>query len=403
MIYQPEGVAVDGSGNVFIADTINNRFRMVNASTGIITTVAGNGTDAFSGDNGLATAASLSGPTDVAVDTSGHLFIVDRGNYRIREVDLSSGLITTVAGNGTGAYGGDGGLATAASLSWPGAIAVDASRNLFITDGNRIRKITASTGIITTVAGQNGSGYGGDNGPATAAILNGPSGVAVDGSGNIFIANQYNERIRKVTASTGKITTVAGNGSATYNGDGILATAASIYPEGVAVDAAGNIFIDDQYNQRIRKVTASTGLISTLAGSGTAGYGGDGGAATAALLNGPLSIALDTTGNLFISDVVNNRIRKVNLSTNAITTIAGGLGDGGSALTASLKFPASVAANSSGNIFIDDYQNNRIREVNLATGVISGVAGNGTQGFAGDNGPPTAAALSFSHVCRRGQ
>ena len=241
------------------------------------------------------------------------VFIADTGNYRIREVDLSTGLITTIAGNGTGTYGGDNGPATAASFSYPRAVAVDTNGNLYIADGNRIRKITASTGIITTVAGQNGSGYGGDNGLATAALLNQPSAVAVDASGNIFIADQYNERIRKVTASTGKITTVAGNGTGTYNGDGILATAASIYPEGVAVDASGNIFIDDQYNQRIRKVTASTGLISTLAGNGTAGYGGDGGAATAALLNWPLSIALDTTGNLFISDVVNNRIRKVDL------------------------------------------------------------------------------------------
>ncbi|HYV35936.1 MAG TPA: peptidoglycan DD-metalloendopeptidase family protein, partial [Gemmataceae bacterium] len=274
----PQGVAVDGSGNVFIADSYNNRIRRVDASTGIITTITGNGTAGFSGDGGLATAAALNfatgnSPTpNIAVDANGHLFIADTNNNRVREVDLSTGIITTVAGNGTGGFSGEGVAATAASLSLPVSVAVDANGNLYVTDNQRIRKVTASTGVITTVAGNGLPTYSGDGGLATAASLRNPAGLAVDSNGNIYIADCSNYRIRKVTASTGVITTVAGNGSLGSGGDGGLATLAQLYiPTGVAVDSSGNILIADQSNNRIRKVTVSTGMITTIAGSGTAG------------------------------------------------------------------------------------------------------------------------------------
>ena len=396
MIYRPQAVAVDSNGNVFIADSGNQRVRRIDASTGIITTVAGNGIAGFGGDNGPATGASLSWPMGVAVDTNGHLFIADKNNYRIREVDLSTGIITTVAGNGTSGFGGDNGLATAAILSSLTAIAVNSNGNFYIANGNRIRKVTISTGVITTVAGNGNYGFGGDGGLATGAMLKQPAAVAVDGNGNIFIADSYNERIRKVTASTGVISTVAGTGTYGYGGDGGLATAAMLEePAGVAVDNNGNIFIADSYDHRIRKVTVSTGMIATIAGNGTAGYGGDGGLATAAMLSYPRGLALDATGHLLVCDfgLTSNLVRKIDLSPGTIRTVAGDLGDNGLGTATALNFPNSVSTDANGNLFIVDYQNNRVRMVNPSTDVITGVAGNGTQGFAGDNGPATAASL----------
>ena len=218
-------MAVDASGNLYIADTGNNRIRKVSA-TGIITTVAGNGSAGYSGDGGPATSAQLDGPEGVAVDGSGNLYIADTCNNRIRKVS-ATGIITTVAGNGSAGYSGDGGPATSAQLSLPAGVAVDGSGNLYIADSgnNRIRKVSA-TGIITTVAGNGSPGYSGDGGPATSAQLNQPAGVAVDASGNLYIADSSNNRIRKVSA-TGIITTVAGNGFDGYSGDGGPATSAA--------------------------------------------------------------------------------------------------------------------------------------------------------------------------------
>ena len=258
-------VAVDSSGNVFIADTINNRFREVNYATGLITTVAGNGTAGFSGDNGPATGASLNFPYALAVDDTGHLYIADHSNNRIRCVNLSTHIITTVAGNGTGGFGGDGGLATAALLGGPSGLALDASGDLFIADqwNCRIREVNLSTGIISTVAGNGNSGYSGDNGPATAASFY-PTGVAVDTGGHLFIANQTDNRIREVDLATGIITTIAGNGTGAYSGDNSVATAAEIQnPLGVAADAQGNLFIADSSNNRIREV--EPGWLVTIA------------------------------------------------------------------------------------------------------------------------------------------
>jgi uncharacterized protein (TIGR03437 family) len=331
----PSGLALDRSGNLFIADTGNNRIRKVSTS-GIITTVAGNGNAGFSGDGGPATMASLNIDivgVGIAVDGSGNLYIADAFNNRIRKVS-TDGIITTVAGNGFGAstgnggFSGDGGPATAAELYLPSGVAVDGSGNLFIADlGNiRIRKVSAS-GVISTFAGNGTTGFSGDGGLATSAALNLAQAVAVDGSGNLFIADSGNNRIRKVSAS-GIITTVAGNGPScsassangcgSFSGDGGPATSAGLDgPAAVAVDGSGDLFIVDSGNIRIREVSAG-GVITTVAGDGEflafifpGPVPGDGGPATSASLSGPAGVAVDGSGDLFIADSLNCRIREV--------------------------------------------------------------------------------------------
>jgi sugar lactone lactonase YvrE len=391
----PTGVAIDSLGTLFIADTSNSIIRKV-SSSGIITTVAGNRSAGYSGDDGPATSAQLDHPYEVAVDSTGNLFIADYLNNRIRKVS-ASGIIATVAGNGTWGYSGDGGPAASAKINHPNGIAVDSEGNLFIADSNNqcIRKVDSS-GIVTTVAGNGSSGYSGDGGLATSAQLNNPNGVAVDSAGNLFIADSNNRRIRKVFAS-GIITTVAGNGSNGYGGDDGPATSAQFYnPIGVAVDSEGNLFIADN-NSRIRKV--SSGIITTVAGNGSSGYSGDGGLATSAQLNNPTGIAVDSSGNLFIADKSNNRVRKV--SSGIITTVVGdgswgSYGDGGSAASASLNYPIGIAVDSAGSLYIADEYNYRIRKVS-ASGIINTVAGNGIHGYGGDGGPATSAQLNDPH------
>ena len=305
----PYAVAVDAAGNIFIADHGNHRIRKVN-SAGIITTVAGNGVQGFGGDGGPATAAALGNPTNLAVDATGNIFIADGYNNRIRKVDVT-GIITTVVGNGTAGFSGDGGPATAAQLNLPTDVAVDAAGNIFIIDqsNERIRKV-APNGIISTAAGNGVIGYSGDGGAGANAQLSSPTGLDVDATGNIFFADQGNQRVRKI-ATNGIITTVAGTGVYGYSGDGAAATSANLSAViDVAVNATGELFIADQFNQRIRKVDVN-GIITTIAGNGTAGFSGDGGPATQAQLNSPYGITLDASGNIFIGDEFNYRIRKV--------------------------------------------------------------------------------------------
>ena len=308
----PYGVALDGAGNLYIADRrwlYNNRIRKVD-STGTITTVAGTGEFGFSGDGGPATEAQLNRPSGVALDGAGNVYISDDYSQRIRRVD-STGTITTIAGTGEIGFSGDGGPATAARLDNPHDVAVDGAGNLYIADtyNYRIRKVD-STGTITTIAGTGERGFSGDGGPAVEAQLSLPYGVAVDGAGNLYIADIWNHRIRKVD-STGAITTVAGTGELSFSGDGGPATEAQLYyPLGVAVDGAGNLYIADTYNERIRRVD-STGTITTIAGTGERGFSGDGGPATAARLAFPRGVALDGAGNLYIADRLNHRIRKL--------------------------------------------------------------------------------------------
>ena len=439
------GMTVDASANLYFADSYNNVIRKVDAS-GIISTVAGTGSYGYSGDGGRAASAQLYTPMGVAVDASGNLYIADRSNYRIRMVS-TSGIITTVAGNGKCCYSGDGGPATSAELE-PSGVALDATGNLYLTDwgGARIRVVSTS-GFISTVAGTGALGFSGDGGPATRSNVDSPAGITTDNSGNIYIAdvgnarirvvsggimntlvggatgdgglgvfgsfNQpfgiardsagntyiadtYNNRVRKVTVS-GAIMTVAGSGMAGFSGDGGPATGANLYrPMAVAVDAADNVYIGDEYNYRVRKVDSS-GKITTVAGTGTSGNTGDGGTATNARIGAVYGLTFDAAGNLYIADASNSVIRKVDAS-GFITTVAGSgtsggfSGDGGLATNARLSSPEGMAIDSSGNLYIADRGNNRIRMVSRY-GVITTVAGTGGCCFGGDGGPATKAII----------
>lgn len=399
---QPIGIAVDAAGNLFVGDTGNQRIRRIDARTGIITTVAGNGETGFSGDDGVATGASFYRPSGIAVDTAGNLFIADFGNRRVRRVDAATRIITTVAGNGREDFFGDNGPARQAALASPTNVAVDSAGNIFIADLHRIRSVAAGTGIITTVAGQTQFGNSGDGGAATGAFLNVATGISVDASGNLFISDSSNQRVRKVDAATRVITTIAGTGEEGFSGDNGPATSARLsFPVGALTDGAGNVLIADLVNSRIRRVDVTTGTITTFVGNGLAGSSGDGGPATAAALNFPEGLAFDGSGALYVVDSGSHRVRRVDPTTGIITTVVGtgqpgSGGDGGPATRASLTQPVDIAADASGNLYIVDTGSQRIRRVDSRTGVITTIAGTDRQnGFSGDNGPATAAALNY--------
>jgi len=319
----------------------------------------------------------LSDSRGLAVDSSRNLYIADAGHHVIREVAHSTGLLTSIAGTlSSNGYSGDGGLATSAKLNFPQGVAVDSAGNLYIADtgNNVIRKVAASTQVISTIAGTGSAGYAGDNGPATVATLNGPLAVALDSTGTLlYIADTSNNVIRKIVLSTGVITTVAGTGTGGFSGDGGLATSAKLNsPQSVALDSSGNLYIADTTNFVIREV--SGGNITTVAGNNTAGGGclslittcTNGGPATSAQLNNPQAVALDSSGNIYIADTGNNVIRKVSggtISTVVGNGAAGFTGDGGSATRADLLAPNGLAFDSSGTLYIDDAGNQTIRKV----------------------------------------
>jgi sugar lactone lactonase YvrE len=381
-ISNPFGLAIDAEGNLFIA-IWNGQCVLKMTPGGEITRVAGNGSRGFSGDGGPATSAQLWAPVGLAVDAAGNLFIADDGNGRIRKV-TPDGVISTVAGKGIERFSGDGGSATSARFNSPRM--VDAAGNLFVADSDncRVRKVTLD-GIVRTVAGDGTCGFSGDGGPATAAHLGRPLGLAVDAVGNLFIVDSSNNRIRKVTPD-GVINAVAGSGTRGYYVDGGPAILAQFNsPSGITVDKSGTLFIADSGNQRIRKMTPD-GTISTLAGNGSQGYGGDGGSATSAELSTPSAVAVDTAGNLFIADSNNGRVRKV-ASNGIISTVSVGGTTGNNGVL------SSIAVDSADNLFIADFDHSRVFKV-TPSGVASTIAGNGTYGFSGDGGPAASAQLA---------
>jgi len=317
-IFLPTAVVTDAAGNLYLSDSSNNRVRRVDAHTGLISTVAGNGTPGYSGDRGLATQAMISSPAGLALDGAGNLYFADTGNHAVRRIDAISGIITTVAGlGGVQGYSGDGASATSAKLSLPEGIAFDAAQDLFIADtgNNVIREVNAVTGVISTVAGTGVAGYNGDVIPALAARLDSPWNVSVAADNSLYIADMGNNRIRKVSP-LGIMSTVAGTGGDTAQGDGGSALAADLNaPASIILDPAGNLYIADSGNNRVREVTATSGIINTIAGTGGEQFIGDGGPANLASLYGPYGLFLDQTGNLFLTDMFHNRVREISATT----------------------------------------------------------------------------------------
>jgi autotransporter-associated beta strand protein len=437
----PNGVVFDSSGNMYIADYFTG-VRKVTA-TGVISTfvpTCGGNTCDSNPVEGVFRTNTTMWPLAIAIDSANNIYVSDGEHQKVRKILASNGGVYTVAGNGISGFSGDGGLARNAEIGPPAGLSLDSSNNLYLSDGPRLRKVTASTGIIRTIAGPGGFGslldsfvdssgnifvtdlytnmvykvapngtisniigngaygFSGDGGPATSASFKNTWGLAKDGSGNIYVADRYNYRVRKVTVSTGIINTFAGSGRGNFWGDGGSATSAGIdKPQGMAFDSAGNMYIGDTYSNRVRKVTTG-GIISTIAGTGFPGFSGDGGAATSAMLNEPMSVAVDTNGNVFVADSENNRVRKITPG-GVISTYAGGgvsLGDGGPATMAQLQLGfqnGSIALDRYNNLYIADAGNARVRKVTASTGIINTVAGNGVNAYSGDGGPATSASV----------
>lgn len=405
----PFDVALDSSGNLFIADYVNRVVRRVDAKTSRISVVAGNGSRLSSPDGTSATASGITAPAATAIDADGSIYVSDQAGHKVRRVDPVSGLLGTVAGTGDSGSSGDGGPATRAALNEPTGLVLDGARRiLYLADrGNhRVRAVDLQTGLVRTVAGTGGEGFSGDGGPATSARLSRPHGVSLDGEGNLLIADFGNGVVRRVSRVSGVISTLAGNGQPGFSGDGGPATLASM--SGVyacVLDAAGNLYAADFRNNRIRRVEASTGKITTFAGDGRAEFAGDGGPATGASLNHPAGLAIGKNGDLFVADSWNHRVRRMNLTTSAISTYAGPPaagtatnGDGGPALNAFLHAPMGVALESSGTLVFSEHEEHRLRRLK-SDGTIETIAGRGFAGEkfsedAGNGGPGTSGLLN---------
>jgi len=312
----PGPIAFDAQGNLYFAETSGQVVREF-STAGVITTVAGNGVQGFAGDGGPATAAELDSPAGLAMDSADNLYIADSHNQRVREVSAATGIIATIAGTGTAGFAGDGGPAKAAQLDLPTALALDAAGTLFVADTNnhRVRRIAAGTAAIATVAGNGVQGFAGDGSAATSAEIDSPNGLAVDAAGNLYLADTRNGRIREVNAATGLISTVAGAAAPSgnpqqFSGDGGAATAAGLaLPRGLSLDSASNLYLADSANQRIRRI--SSGVIATVAGQGTQAYAGDGAPAVSASLDTPRSLAIPPSGRLTLADAGNMRVRQL--------------------------------------------------------------------------------------------
>jgi sugar lactone lactonase YvrE len=337
----------------------------------IITTAVGTGEKGFAGDGGPAEAALLNGPFDVAFDAAGNLYFSDTFNNRIRRVDARSGVISTVAGNGDKGYAGDGGPAVRASLNEPYGVLLDRAGNIFVADrlNRRVRRIDAATGIITTLAGTGEAAYGGDGGPATRAGLAEPNGLAFDGAQrHLYITDVADNRVRIVDLAAETIATFAGTGAAEHSGDGGKAREAGTFgARAVKVGSDGTVYILERQGSSLRAVDPVTGIITTIAGTTARGYGGDGGSALEAVFDAPKEMAIDRDGSLLIVDTENHAIRRIDHGTAIVTAIAGGHqggdGDGGAATQAGLDRPHGAVVGSDGAIYIGDTNNHRIRKV----------------------------------------
>ena len=339
-------------------------------SRGIIQTIAGTGEAGYSGDGGPATAAVLREPFMCAFDPAGNLVFSESRNYCVRRIDAQTGVITTLVGDGQAGYSGDGGPAAQARLYEPYSLTVDNNGDIYIVDrlNAAVRKVDGATGIISTVAGTGEPGYGGDGGPGTLAQLREPNDCYLDGRGGLLIADIQDQRIRRLDLDTGIITTFAGNGEKVRAGDGLPATQASILgARAVCMDGIGNTYIAEREGNGVRKVDTS-GIMSTLAGTGERGYTGDGGPAIAATWGAPKAIRCDAAGDVIVVDTENHAIRRINAE-GIVTTIAGGHlggnGDGGPATAAGLERPHGCGIGPDGTLYIADSNNHRVRAVGL--------------------------------------
>jgi sugar lactone lactonase YvrE len=394
----PRGLAASTAG-VWIADTRNNRVRRV-APDGTIATVAGIGRYGFRGDGGPAKEAWMVLALGVALTPADTFLVFDTYNARLREVN-AAGIIQTVAGTGTPTSTGDGGPATAAMFNQPRGVAAGPGGVIYVADSlsHKVRQVSPD-GTVTTVAGTGVGGYGGDGGAGVEAQLFNPAGLAVDTAGNLYIADQGNHRIRRLSPD-GTIARFAGTGEPGYDGSGGLAILAKLRdPYGLAFDAAGNLYVAELGNHRVRRI-GTDGIIHDVAGTGESGFSGDGGAAMQARLNHPQGVAVDAAGHLYIADSDNHRIRRVGadgkISTIAGTGVAGFSGDGAAATAARLNHPEGIAVGADGSLLIADYWNHRIRQVlpngRIATVIGSGSAGPAGGGYSGDGGPPALATM----------
>ncbi len=387
---EPEGLAADSTGNVYVADRLNHRVVRVTAG-GEVSLIAGAGTAGFSGDGGPAVEAQLNGPRSVALGASGNLYIADTDNHRIRRV-TPQGVISTIAGGSSAGFNGDGD-ALRALLSFPYGVHAGPDGLLYVVDsGNQLVRRIDAAGVLTTIAGTGGRGYAGDGGPATAGLLNDPVSVAVDG-GNVYVADYTNNRVRRISAS-GFLSTAAGNGSFGATGDNSVASAATFRsPGGLAIDPDRNLYIADSFSHRIRRIDRA-GIITTLSGTGSEGFAGDGGPAGAALLSVPWAVALDRNRNLYVADTSNGRIRRI-APDGTISTIAGGgstnaTDDNVPALSAVFEEAVGLAVDAAGNIYVADAAARLVRRVGI-DGRVTIVAGGGTA--TGDRIPARSASL----------
>ena len=436
----PEGIAIDSKGNLLISDGLNHRLRKV-APDGTISTVAGNGVCGDSGDNTSANAAQVCEPTGMGIDSADNIYFIDYGNSRVRKIDGKTGLIAPYLGDGFPISDNDGYPPRSTSVYYPDALAVDAAGNVYASENSRVRYVAAAGGTVRTVAGNGTLGFSGDKGSAVAAklafpagvfafasgdmlladtgnfrvrrvtggtidtiagiaitdgaaaltsLFNGPNGIAEDSSGNIYIADTYNSRIRKVTSATGAVSTIAGTGTA-GSLDGRINS-----PDDVAVDSKGLVYFSDTSNNRVFQIQPD-GTAKIYAGTGTAGYTGDNSFAKNARLSKPRALVFDKSDTLYISDSSNYRIRKVT-SDGLIQLVAGNgnplfSGDGGNAKSAGMN-PRGLAVEADGTLYFADYSNSRVRRVDASSGIVTTVAGSGTFGNAGDSGKATGAYVS---------